>query len=90
MHLVNAPAKHLTLRNVPPAIMRALNRERRRKGASLNQTAIDSLGRALGVAAQQPPDNGLSALAGSWSESDLREFEDATAALEQIEDELWR
>ena len=87
---MTAQARHLTLRNVPAAIMRALDRERKRRRASLNQTAIDSLGRALGVAQGEPLDNGLAALAGTWSESELRAFENNTQQFEQIDDDLWK
>ena len=90
MHEMTATPRHLTLRNVPVAVMRALERERRRQGTSLNQTAIRALARAFGVAPEEPVDNGLAVLAGTWSESDLRAFETATAMFEQVDDELWK
>jgi hypothetical protein len=90
MQFVTATPKHLTLRNVPAAVMRALERQKRRRGTSLNETAVDALGRALGVARGAPPENGLAALAGTWSESDLTAFERATELFEQVDDELWK
>jgi hypothetical protein len=90
LHFMAASPKHLTLRSVPPAVMRALDRERRRRDSSLNKTAIDALGQALGVASGEPIDNGLSALAGTWSAADLRAFEAATRAFAQVDDELWK
>jgi hypothetical protein len=90
MHSVTATPKHLTLRNVPPAVMRALEHERRQRGASLNQSAIAALERGLGVVREAAPDNGIGALAGTWTEGDLQEFEASTAVFEQVDDELWK
>jgi len=70
--------------------MRALERLTKRTGASLNQAAIDSLGRGLGVGDGEPVDNGLSALAGTWTEHDLRAFEQATAIFARVDDEPWK
>lgn len=87
---MTALPKHLTLRNVPPAVIRALRRHRRQQGTSLNQTAIDALGRALGVSSGELPPNGLAELAGTWSAADLNAFENASAVFEQVDEELWK
>jgi len=78
----------LTIRNLPTPIADALEREKRRRGRSLNQTVIDLLGQSLGV--EKGRSNGLGRLAGSWNEKDLTEFEHAVAPFEQIDEELWR
>jgi hypothetical protein len=80
--------KTLTIRNLPPAVAEALEKEKRKRGRSLNQTVIDLLGQGLGVEVIRS--NGLSALAGSWDEDELRRFEEATAMFEEIDEELWR
>jgi hypothetical protein len=80
--------KTLTVRNVPADIAEALEREKRRRGSSLNQTVIDLLGQGLGVGGVRS--NGLGRLGGKWSAEDLREFEKAVAPFEQIDEELWR
>lgn len=77
------------MRDIPRALAVALDRERKRRGVSLNQTIKDLLGRALGLE-PEPFDNGLGDLAGSWSEDELRRFERDTAFLGEIDDELWR
>ena len=81
--------KAITIRNVDPKLSRALEREKRRRGTSLNQTVLDILRSALGVDTDQPRSNGLRRLAGSWSDADLEEFEAATAVFEQVDEELW-
>jgi hypothetical protein len=81
--------KALTVRSVDPQLARALERERRRRGTSLNQTVLELLRAALGLG-EAERSNGLRSLAGSWSETELAEFEAATAVFEQIDAELWR
>lgn len=81
--------KHLTIRHVSPRLARLLEAERRRTGASLNQTVLDLLHRALGVT-EEPHDNGLGALAGTWTEEDLAEFDRATADFSRLDEDMWR
>ena len=81
-------ARHLTVRNVPPKIIAALNAERQRRGLSLNQAVVDLLGQALGV--NGPRRNGLARFASTWTEDQFREFEKATEVFESIDPELWR
>lgn len=80
--------KTLTVRNVPPEVAEALEREKRRRGESLNQTVIELLTHGLGVGTTRS--NGLGRLAGSWSEEEFREFERAVAPFEEVDAELWR
>jgi len=82
------PIKALTIRNLPPRLAEALEQEKRRRGQSLNQTVIDLLGQGLGTKGVRS--NGLSHLAGGWSEDELRDFERATKQFEGVDEELWR
>jgi hypothetical protein len=81
--------KALTIRQVPPDLASALEEERRRRGKSLNQTVLELLAQSLGIAGRARS-NGLAALSGTWTAEELREFESATASLEQVDEELWR
>ena len=78
------------MRNVPGPVAQALDRERRRRGASLNQTVIDLLRQVLGVEPGGRRSNGLAGLAGRWTQSQFDSFEVAAALTEQIDEELWR
>jgi hypothetical protein len=82
--------KTLTIRNVPKRLADALEREKRRRGRSLNQTVLDVLNGGLGVGTSGGRRNGLAHLAGTWSADDHEAFEAAVASTEQIDDELWR
>lgn len=79
--------KTLTIRNLPGEVAEALEREKHRRGESLNQTVIDLLSQGLGVGG--PRSNGLAALAGTWSAKDLQRFEKAIAPFEEVDAELW-
>src|ERR1051325_8343144 len=45
--------KQRIVRNLPADVAEALERERKRKGASLNQTVVDTLRRGLGLEQQR-------------------------------------
>ncbi len=80
--------KTLTIRNVPDDLSEALQRERSRRGRSLNQTVLDLLRQRLGQGTT--PSNGLARLAGGWTDSELQEFERATQLFEDVDEEVWR
>jgi plasmid stability protein len=80
--------KALTIRNLPPTLAEALEREKRRRGQSLNQTVIELLDQGLGTLRTRS--NGLASLGGGWSEKEFRDFEQATAQFEEVDEELWR
>lgn len=81
--------RHLTIRNIPDGLARQLDEEKRARGRSLNQTVIDLLAQALGLAGGRRS-NGLAQLAGSWSREEHDAFQRAVAETEQIDEELWR
>jgi hypothetical protein len=80
--------KHLTVRDLPAELAQALEREKRRRGDSLNETVIGLLSQGLGVGTTRS--NGLARLAGRWNEEEFRCFEEAVAPFERVDDELWR
>ena len=80
--------KTLTIRNVPPELAMALEREKRRRGTSVNRVVLELLSEELGVAGRSRS-NGLAQLAGRWSKEELEEFEEAIAVFEQIDEDPW-
>jgi hypothetical protein len=82
--------KTLTIRGVPEKLAAALEREKRRRDRSLNQTVLEVLSERLGVGTVGGRTNGLRRLADTWSAADQAAFEAAVAATEQIDEELWR
>ncbi len=80
---------YLTVRNLPPEVAAELERERKRRGSSLNKTVVDTLRKGLGLGSEHRS-NGLAALAGKWSARELEEFEAAVGEVaEKIDEELW-
>jgi hypothetical protein len=82
--------KQLTIRNVTADLAKALEEERHRRRESTNQTVLDLLKQALGLAPDSRYQNGLARFAGTWSEKDVAEFDKNTAVFEKIDDEMWR
>jgi plasmid stability protein len=81
-------ASHLTVRNLPEDLAAALDREKQRRGTSLNRTVIDLLAHSLGVTGSRS--NGLGRLAGTWTEAEHQEFLAAMGSFEEIDPELWK
>lgn len=79
--------KTLTVRGLPEPVSEALEREKRRRGVSLNQTVIDLLTQALGVRGTRS--NGLASLAGTWSDEEFRRFEESVRPFEEVDPDLW-
>ena len=84
--------KTMTIRNVSDELAEALEMEKRRRGLSLNRTALALMGEALGVpdSRGRARGNGLRRLSGSWSEEEFRRFEEAVAPFGEIDRELWK
>lgn len=82
--------KTMTIRNVPTELAQALDKERRKRGTSLNGTVLALLRNALGVSSQAVRSNGLRQLAGAWSESEYKQFEQAVALLREVDETMWR
>lgn len=82
--------KTMTIRNVPTELAQALDKERRKRGTSLNGTVLALLRNALGVSSQAVRSNGLRQLAGTWSESEYKQFEQAVALLREVDEAMWR
>lgn len=84
----------LTIRNLPPEISHALERESLRLREPMERTVIELLRQALETRTALPSParkrNGLARLAGTWTEEEHERFEAAVSLTEQIDEELWR
>jgi hypothetical protein len=81
--------KQLTIRNVSPLLAKMIEEERRRRQKSTNQTVLDLLHLALGIGPNVRYDNGLSQLAGTWSEEEFSQFQESVQEFDKIDQELW-
>ena len=82
--------KTMTIRNIPAELAQALDKERRKRGTSLNRTVLSLLRNALGVPNQAVRSNDLRQLAGTWSEAEHKQFEQAVAPLGEVAEAMWR
>ena len=77
-----------TLRNVPEIVDAALRRRAREQGKSLNEVAIETLARGAGVTEGRSRQRDLKDIAGTWRKD--RAFDRARAALDTVDEELWK
>ena len=80
--------RHLTIRHVSPELASALEREKQRRGTSLNHIVLDLLRQALGLEGGRRS-NGLGRFSGTWTQEEFEQFEKAIEVTEQIDPELW-
>lgn len=77
-----------TIRQIPPIVDAALRRRARDQGKSLNEVAIEALVRGAGVGQVRERQRDLGDIAGTWHKD--RAFDQAVAAQDTIDKELWR
>ena len=85
--------KALTLRGVDEELEKRLRAKSTELGAaSLNATILRILRQSLGLEKRRyrVVHHDLDHLAGTWTETDAKEFEEATAPLAEIDQELWQ
>ena len=82
--------KTMTIRNISTELAQALDKERRRRGGSLNRTVLALRRNALGMPNAATHSNGLRRLAGTWSEAEHKQFEQAVAPFGEIDEGMWR
>lgn len=77
-----------TIRNVPDHLDAALRRKAREQGKSLNDVAIEALAQGAGVGEQRCRQRDLGDIARTWRKDPA--FDNAMAAQETIDPDLWR
>lgn len=81
-------AVQYTLRNVPPALDRALRRRAKQLDKSLNEVALEALARGVGVESEMKEQHDLDFLIGSWVEDPA--VDEALAAQRNVDADIWR
>jgi hypothetical protein len=82
----------ITVRNLPPAVARAVREKARKEKLSLNKAVVRLLEEATGV--ERPSGkvvhHDLDHLAGSWTEAEYRRVSAALREQRKIDPEMWR
>ncbi len=83
-------AKHrqYTLRDIPPALDRALRERADQEGKSLNQVAREALRRGIGLPEQERVSDDLDQLVGTWQDDPA--FDEAIRQQDMVDPEAWR
>ena len=79
----------LTVKQIDERLLDLLREQARRRSQSLNAFVRDVLARAVGFGSGVQTFTDLSDLAGSWTDDDVRELEDNTRPLREIDESLW-
>ena len=83
--------KSITMHKLDPVVARELGKRARAQGRSLNRTAQELLRIAMGLPGAKGIDrtDAFRDLHGTWSEEDLREFNERVADLGRIDPADW-
>ncbi len=85
--------KAVTLRNLPPELVRIIRRKASENRSSINRTVIALLEEAAGIwpkRAVRPLYHDLDALAGAWTKEAAAAFEKALLRQRGIDPEIWK
>jgi hypothetical protein len=77
-----------TLRNIPKDLDKALRRQARKEGRSLNQIALEALMRGAGIGSEVTKNHDLDFLIGTWVEDP--EFDKVVEDMRRIDPEMWK
>jgi hypothetical protein len=82
----------ITVRNLPPAVAKAVREKARKEKLSLNKAVVRLLEEATGAekGERHVVHHDLDHLAGTWSESEYREFMEALGEQRQVDPEMWK
>jgi hypothetical protein len=81
--------KTITLRDIPDAIAKSIQRQAEITGASLNKTVIDMLSTAIN-SPRCREHHDLDHLIGRWTDDEAKEMAEALDAQRVIDAEMWK
>ena len=95
MHHLAPYMNAITVRNLPPAVAKAVKEKARKENLSLNKAIVRLLEEATGEAhdakgKQNLVHDDLEHLAGTWSAAEYRQFARALREQRQVESEMWK
>jgi hypothetical protein len=82
-------ASNFNLRGISTEVMTLLKQEAKRLHTSVNILILKMIERGLGFSYKKDTYHDLDYLAGSWSSTEEKDFEENTQYFEQIDKELW-
>jgi hypothetical protein len=85
--------KAVTLRNLPPELVRVIRQKANEKRTSVNKAVISLLEESVGIRRKEKDTSlhhDLDALAGTWTKEEAEGFEKALAQQRAIDPDLWK
>ena len=85
--------KAVTLRNLPPELVRVIRQKASEKRTSVNKAVISLLEESVGIRRKNKDTSlhhDLDALAGIWTKEEAEGFEKALAKQRAIDPDLWK
>lgn len=80
----------ITVRNLPPAVARAVREKARKEKLSLNKAIVKLLEEATGTGSpKRPVHHDLDRFFGTWSGEEARAFDEALREPRRIDPEMW-
>jgi hypothetical protein len=86
------PKPTVTLRNLPPDLLRVIRKRAKDRKTSLTKAAVGLLGEAAGTldgGAARHLYHDLDGFAGRWTREEAAAFESALRASRKVDEELW-
>lgn len=82
----------ITLRGIDPQLAQTLKERARQENSSVNSLLLGIVKESLGLEKKQRRKqyNDLDHLAGTWSEQEASEFEQAISSFETVDENLWQ
>ena len=82
--------KTMTIRNIPDEVAAYISGRALEEGRSINTMTVALLSQLAGYAARPQKKRDLSWLAGSWSQSEARRFDEAVSDCRRVDAEDWK
>jgi hypothetical protein len=85
--------KNINIRGLDVAVHKHLKIEAQKKGISMNTLIVKYLRRDVGLETpdkKSPIHHDLDKLAGTWSKKDVKDFQKAISAFEEIDETAWK
>ena len=79
-------SSHLSVRKVPPRVAKRLKALARETGESINTTVLRIIEHGLGLNDRRAELERLQ----TWTDEDLREFEEVLKDLRRVDEDLWK
>lgn len=89
-YMVMKDPKALTIRGIDDMLLSSMRKTASARGISMNRLVLDILSEALLTSGPRRRVDDLAALAGSWSDADMVEFDVAVAGFDRIDEGMWR